>query len=570
MFRRTAFILFIAYIAAFTGCANKSPAVATIGKQDVIRLDEFKAAFSKGRTEKQLKKSNLAERMKVLNSLIDDRLIGIGAEESGLAEDSVVCAHADDFLHRKLVQLLYEKEIAEKVIHEQDIRDLYARLSREARIRMIFFKRPFDGNKEKLAESLAKANKALDRVRSGEDFAAVAREMSDDPSSRERGGLIKSLTWVRKDDLIRNTVFSMKEGEISDVVEDKQGYFIFKVEEFKHIKQEPYKDAREQLRKQLLSMNRSKLSSMARTYLEALKKEFIVSLNDSAMIAFFNAIKPYNTMDWKARIDSIRALPASIQDMDLAALQNGNVFYVKDAVGWMVKAASPRKGSLSNVKELRAAVDSWLTQEALIKRAVEKGLDKDRDVRQAYETMKQNEMKKRFTDIIMENTEPLSEEYLKKYYTMNRDKKYILPEQVKIQEVMVKDKDLARNIAKRARQGENFNRLVQKYTERTRFKKNNGIIGYFPKGSWGVIGNQAFTMKVGEISDVVSLGKRYSVIKLLDKKAKQIQPYTDVINRVKVDAESDRKQSARQSWLQKKREELGVTVHETLLAKAYN
>ncbi|MBN1291936.1 MAG: peptidylprolyl isomerase [Candidatus Latescibacteria bacterium] len=70
----------------------------------------------------------------------------------------------------------------------------------------------------------------LERARSGEDFAALATQYSEDPGTKDDGGdigyfprgvLVKEFTDV---------AFSLKEGEISDIVETQYGYHIIKVE----------------------------------------------------------------------------------------------------------------------------------------------------------------------------------------------------------------------------------------------------------------------------------------------------------------------------------------------------
>ena len=78
--------------------------------------------------------------------------------------------------------------------------------------------------------SLEKTEQALSRARAGEDFARLAREYSEDPVSREKGG---ELGWVRKGQLLpqfEEKLFSMRVGEISEVVETVVGFHIIKLD----------------------------------------------------------------------------------------------------------------------------------------------------------------------------------------------------------------------------------------------------------------------------------------------------------------------------------------------------
>lgn len=75
-----------------------------------------------------------------------------------------------------------------------------------------------------------RAERILSRARSGEDFATLAQETSDDPGTREDGG---SLGWVGEGQLLpefEEALFGMQAGEISDLVETAVGLHIIKLE----------------------------------------------------------------------------------------------------------------------------------------------------------------------------------------------------------------------------------------------------------------------------------------------------------------------------------------------------
>ncbi len=74
------------------------------------------------------------------------------------------------------------------------------------------------------------AARALSRARSGEDFARLAREYSDDPGTRDQGG---ELGWVRSGELVaefESALFAMQVGEVSDIVETPFGFHIIQLE----------------------------------------------------------------------------------------------------------------------------------------------------------------------------------------------------------------------------------------------------------------------------------------------------------------------------------------------------
>lgn len=69
----------------------------------------------------------------------------------------------------------------------------------------------------------------LARVRAGEDFAALAKEFSEDPGSRDNGGLYEDFGRGQMVKPFEDASFSVPVGGISDIVETTYGYHIIQV-----------------------------------------------------------------------------------------------------------------------------------------------------------------------------------------------------------------------------------------------------------------------------------------------------------------------------------------------------
>ncbi len=80
-------------------------------------------------------------------------------------------------------------------------------------------------------EKRQKAEEILQRAKNGEDFAALAKEFSDDPGSKDKGGLYEGVVKKQMVPEFENAALALQPGEISpNLVETNYGFHIIKLE----------------------------------------------------------------------------------------------------------------------------------------------------------------------------------------------------------------------------------------------------------------------------------------------------------------------------------------------------
>lgn len=111
---------------------------------------------------------------------------------------------------------------------EQELRVAYGNGQRfeEIKVRHILIQVQTDE-----AAARRDAQAALDRVREGEDFAAVARDVSQDSSAQAGGDLGYITREVNFDETFLNAAFALREGRVSDLVRTQFGFHIIKVDD---------------------------------------------------------------------------------------------------------------------------------------------------------------------------------------------------------------------------------------------------------------------------------------------------------------------------------------------------
>lgn len=124
--------------------------------------------------------------------------------------------------------------------------------------------------KHKLIESILK------RAKAGEDFAALAKEFSEDPGSKNNGG---EYTFPRGQMVpeFEAAAFALDKGQISDVVTTSYGYHIIKQIEKKPAHTVPLADASDDIKAYLTSQQASKFLP---EYFQQLQKDADVQILD--------------------------------------------------------------------------------------------------------------------------------------------------------------------------------------------------------------------------------------------------------------------------------------------------
>lgn len=142
---------------------------------------------------------------------------------------------------------------------------------------------PEENTEEAKAAARAKAEEVLARLKAGEDFAAVAKEVSDDPGSAEAGGSLGFFKRGRMVPEFEEAAFSLKVGELSDIVETQYGYHIIKVDDRKLAEGEEFEKAEAELRE---SIKAEKQDEAFLEWFEGVRKSAAIEIYNNQMRAY--------------------------------------------------------------------------------------------------------------------------------------------------------------------------------------------------------------------------------------------------------------------------------------------
>lgn len=127
----------------------------------------------------------------------------------------------------------------------------------------------------------------------------------------------------------------------------------------------------------------------------------------------------------------------------------------------------------------------------------------------------------------------INDDTLRQFYSTNLDSLYLTRKKYEVQEIFIKDKELAESILDKVLNDEDFQQLADKYTERYQNKPKKGYLGFIYSDSYASIGRSAAKTEAGHIyPELIPSGKGFSIIKVLSVSEPKPIPFEDIKSRV--------------------------------------
>ncbi|GAB4336358.1 MAG: peptidylprolyl isomerase [Calditrichia bacterium] len=164
----------------------------------------------------------------------------------------------------KYLKGVYEEKAT---VSEEEIQEAYQQ-DKTASVRHILFSTVGKSEEEK-AEIRQKAENVLKMAKSGKNFANLAKKYTDDPGSKNTGGLYENFGRGQMVKPFEDASFNLPVGSISDLVETQYGYHIIKVEDRKK-ETKPLEEVRDQLEQQI---KQKKIGDIYKAEIERMKEE---------------------------------------------------------------------------------------------------------------------------------------------------------------------------------------------------------------------------------------------------------------------------------------------------------
>ena len=239
--------------------------------------------------KKMLEQYESAEaKQQILQQWVAQEILYRQALEEGLGEKPEVKKVLDEMGRGVLSQRLMDEQLASKInLTDTDVQTYY-----EANK-----KNYMEPEKAKISHILVgdeeEAKKVLERAKGGEDFGALAKEVSIDEKTKDSGGKIEgdvtkggAIPGIGVFEELNGKIFAAKGGEIiEEPVKTEKGWEVVKVESLEPERQKPFDEVRQQVQMELLNKKRQEVQA---EYIKQMMDKHNVIIHTSAFTADAN------------------------------------------------------------------------------------------------------------------------------------------------------------------------------------------------------------------------------------------------------------------------------------------
>ena len=280
-------VALVMVLALLAGCAT-DPVVAEVDGEKILK-SEFDSSFNayKQQVEAQEGPDALnqvvngqkridASREVILDALIESRLVAKKAKELGVSVTDAALSKEieetkgyfktdEEFNEFLKTQKLSLERLTEMIKRDLLFMGVYDKINEGTTVSEKDVELYYMANRTQFDEvtashilvaTQAEADAVKARLDKGEDFAALAKELTIDPSGKENGGSLGTFSHGAMVEPFDKAVFSMKPGEISSPVETQFGFHIIKCEKSE---QKTLEQAAESIKSQLLAASQDKV-----------------------------------------------------------------------------------------------------------------------------------------------------------------------------------------------------------------------------------------------------------------------------------------------------------------------
>ena len=507
--------------------------LARVGDRS-ITAGQLQAFYGKIPNYLQSDREGLEKERNHLQTLIDMELLQLEAKEQGIDRLPAFIYKIAQYRKEKLVGLYQIKKIRVRV-SGQEVSDYFREqgLARKVRFAQL------------ITTSADSAWSALREINSGRDFGAVVEQWSiHEPTMEQRGDTGRYVGKLDMPPYLRTPLFALEKGEVSQPIDIGGHFALFKAlnsietglddEQFQNIYRQ-------------LFIERSVEARAALT--DSLKEALKLERDQRGLDAFSAAMHKGAT----SGEEEVRAIV-------LYRYEGGKL-----TAGDVLDAASQLKYQTLDLRSKEAVVEyaeGTLVPDALfVEAALREGLDREEEVTQWLARKREQELVVQLRVQVLEERVSISAEDIRREYEENPDR-YMQPDQIEIQEILVATEEEAKDLLERLRLGASMDDLARQHSKRSPELRDEEGRRRFTVAAAAVYGRLVAAARkapVGQLTGPLQVREGYSIFKVLSREQKRAS-FEEAKKRVRATVNWIKKQQVFEQFLAELRTKYAAQV----------
>jgi len=548
-------LIFVSLIP-LSGCSKKEGAVvAKVGNRKIYAkdvddiLDRFGARFNSADEE-------LTEKRRLLDTMINQNLLILGAYEHNLENQEEVLRVVDGEKDKFLLDVLFDKHIMSKAIpSEAEIKDWYTRMGEEIKASHI------------LVDSEATAQEILNKLKAGGIFEELATQYSTDPSAKRNQGDLGWFTWGSMVDNFQEAAFRMKPGEISAPVKTDFGYHIIKVIDRRQVEHQPgYAESKDQIRKLIIERRKR---TLLQDYAKELRQKYPITVETPTCdfvlkkLEFLYPDTVAGRPRWRNNID-LNQLDKEERELVLGRFSGGQLT-LGEYLTNLRRVPPDRQPDFDKQDSLREMIFQMSFMNILTVEAKAEGLEGSPEYKTKLSQFKELAM----ADVMRNDSIPyaaeLNEGELQEYYDTHQTD-FTAPLRFHLIEIQVADSGMALKYRSTLRTEEQFRGIAARETLRPGKRQLSGDLGVIDRNQFPELFDAVANLKPGGVAGPIKTLGRFSVVFVKERLEPEVQPFNLVKGRIVEVLTKTKGDSLYNGWIKDMRNRVAIEVYEDALA----
>jgi len=462
---------------------------------------------------------------------------------------------------RQDAQALFDKAVFDYLISPEVYDELYNRLKSEKLTShiLITYKGTHNTNSSRTEEEALRLVRRIRAQSNENNFESLARQYSEDPRTCDQGG---DLGWVSAGQMIAvfdSALFATPTSFISGPVKTDYGYHLIYPRQERSLTVKSKEEELSRLKILARKTWSDRFIQRQRNFIDSLSAANPIMINVPQVEMFYSAFDSIFIHSENPDVfQTLLAVPDTFKLAEYPGTIVDRQWVVNYMAFFMDRTDVPRFNS-------PADLNAFIKDNHVLDLLVREGAKLDYKKSEAFQQEKRRYILRTahayYTSVVVyEGLEPSGDD-IARYYVRNKDK-YMTPEKIRVQEILVSDSLLAEDIYEKLQKGLSFAELAEKYTERPIGKRNKGLLNPFQRGQFGEMGKQAFKMSPGETCKPVKVEKnQFSIINLIEIIPETPLEFELVKNQVRNHLLEDRRAVARQEAFDKLYEKYKIRIN---------